>query len=293
MKKLSLLASALVAFATFDAAVAAPPQPVYNWTGYYLGINGGYDAGRDPFSMSTVSGTAYPGGLPVGTPLYTNYPTGTNILAQGWFGGGQAGYNYEFASRWVGGIEADFQGGDMSGTVSCILACGTRLTIVNAPLPTNTARVTFSNISAQDKLDWFGTVRGRFGYTGDTPAWVYVTGGLAYGSVERNGQVAGTSTSAGGGTTYNTFAGSFDNTSTRVGWTIGLGVEDRLTTNWSLKLEYLYIDLGSSTDTFSTYYKTVNCGGCGTVGGQAGVRTDSTSFHESVARVGLNYKFGG
>jgi outer membrane immunogenic protein len=59
-----------------------------------------------------------------------------------------------------------------------------------------------------------------------------------------------------------------------------------LTRNWSVKAEYLYIDLGSTTDTFSTFY---TAGGAG----QAGVRTVTSSFRENIFRAGLNYKWGG
>lgn len=288
-KVVSLVA---VAFSLVAAqAVAAPPAPP-SWTGYYAGLNLGYGGGDDPFSMATVSGAAYPG-LGFGTPLYTSFgsPFTTKIPIAGWNGGGQIGYNYQFHPMWVAGVEADIQASGATGTTSCLLPCSPALDpLFGIP----GFRVRFSDISEGNKLKWFGTLRGRIGFTGDKNwAWVYATGGLAFGDVERSGTVSGTSTSNGGGTIFNTFAGGYDNSSVRVGWTIGAGVEGKLMGNWSVKAEYLYVDLGSVTDSFSTFYTSVNCGGCGTLGGQAGFRTDSTKFHENIVRLGLNYRFGG
>lgn len=79
------------------------------------------------------------------------------------------------------------------------------------------------------ELDWFGTLRGRAGYAYDR-ALVYLTGGLAYGS---------TTTAAVG-------AGSFGNT--KSGWTLGGGVEYGFAPHWTAKAEYLYMDLGSTSN---------------------------------------------
>jgi len=112
--------------------------------------------------------------------------------------------------------------------------------------------VTFSALSEEHKIDWFGTVRGRFGYPMG-PVLFYATGGLAYGEVNRNGNVAGQTNFVLGGT-VNNFAGSYSASSTRAGWTAGAGIEGMLSRNWSVKAEYLYMDLGNTTDTFSTFY---------------------------------------
>ena len=58
--------------------------------------------------------------------------------------------------------------------------------------------------------------------------------------------------------------------------------------NWSVKAEYLYMDLGSTTDNFSTFYTS---GFPST--GQARVRTVTSTFRENIFRAGLNYKWGG
>ncbi len=84
------------------------------------------------------------------------------------------------------------------------------------------------------QIDYFGTLRGRLGFTPADRLLLYVTGGLAYGYVSSS---------------TNLFAGgtSFSDSSSemQVGWALGTGGEYALTNNWSVKLEYLYIDLGS------------------------------------------------
>jgi outer membrane immunogenic protein len=86
--------------------------------------------------------------------------------------------------------------------------------------------------------------------------------------------------------TINTFAGSYSNSSFNVGWTFGAGIEGKIVGNLSVKAEYLYIDLGSTTDTLNT---TILTGGTGS----AGVRTDVSRYHENIFRLGLNYQLGG
>lgn len=109
--------------------------------------------------------------------------------------------------------------------------------------------------TCQTRDDWLGTARGRIGYAFDR-FLPYVTGGLAVGhltaSVPGIGSAADTST----------------------GWTVGAGVELALTGNWSVKAEYLYVDLGSFA-----------CGTC------TGVPSTSVDFTTNVVRAGVNYRF--
>jgi outer membrane immunogenic protein len=103
---------------------------------------------------------------------------------------------------------------------------------------------------------WLSTVRGRLGYAADR-FMPYITGGAAFGDVK-----AATPGFAGG-------------SSDRAGWTLGAGLEFAVAQNWSLKAEYLYVDLGK-----------FNCGAsCG-----AAV-TDNVSFTTNLVRAGVNYHF--
>jgi outer membrane immunogenic protein len=263
-----------------------PQLRFYNWTGFYAGVNLGYGIGSDPTTISTVSGSSFPV-LATGTPIYS--PQSFSIDPKGVIGGGQIGYNWQFAPSWVAGFETDIQGSGMKKQQDCVIPCGlavlTQNTGILAFFP-----VTFSTFSEEHKIDWFGTVRGRFGYAAG-PVLVYATGGLAYGEVNRSGNVVGQTGIVASTTVFNTFAGSYSASTTKTGWTAGAGVEAMISRNWSVKAEYLYMDLGSTTDTFSTFYTGGGVGGPFT--GQAGFRTVTSSFRENIFRAGLNYRWGG
>jgi outer membrane immunogenic protein len=287
------LAIALLSFAAVGTAAAADlpvkarPMPMVmasTWTGAYAGINLGYGVGQDNTVDTTTAGEGIPGFLAAtGSQLYGG-PRQLDLAPRGFVGGAQIGYNWQMSPVTVFGVEADFQGADMKRAANCVVACNS-LTPINSNPASLLFPVTFSDNSVSTKLDWFGTVRARAGYT-TGPTLFYVTGGFAYGDVERRGSVAG-STSFIGIFPVNTFAGSFSNKSTETGWTVGGGVEGKLWGNWSVKAEYLYIDLGKVTDSFNTVFLTG-----GATGSVAATRTITTDVREHIFRVGLNYQFG-
>jgi outer membrane immunogenic protein len=193
----------------YKAPVAAQ---VYDWTGFYYGANVGVGLGR---SLSQLT-------IPDGAVAFAER---SRFGAAGAVGGGQIGYNWQF-SNVVLGVEADLQGSAIEDNRSCGLYCQ----------PTSPG--VFARFD--QKLDWFGTVRGRVGLASG-PVLSYVTGGLAYGGVRTS---ATESLPGPGGTVSLTSAGIGD---TRTGWTIGSGVEAALGGNWTGKLEYLYLDLGTES----------------------------------------------
>jgi outer membrane immunogenic protein len=268
-----------------DMAVKAAPRavaPIYTWAGWYAGVNVGWGWNNQTANESAVSGAAFPILTP-GTPIY-NGPRDFRLNSQGVLGGVQAGYNWQTTPNILFGIEADIQGSDVHGRLGCVLPCATRIPTVTqlAAFP-----VVFSAESFGHRIDWFGTVRGRVGFVSG-PALIYLTGGLAYGDVERTGNVAGITLNP-GGSTRNTFVGAYSASSTRVGWTIGAGAEGKLSFNpaWSVKGEWLYVDLGNNTDVFSTVFQPGGTPGAGI----AATRTDRSSNREHVFRLGLNYQF--
>jgi outer membrane immunogenic protein len=114
-------------------------------------------------------------------------------------------------------------------------------------------------------VDFLGTVRGRVGVMPWERTVVYATGGLAYGQ-----------------TTTNLVLPLGSNT--KVGWTVGAGLEYMIAQNWSLKTEYLYVDLGKDN---------LDLGALGALGGGGAVAgvsfTEQTRLH--VVRAGVNYHF--
>jgi outer membrane immunogenic protein len=289
MKSFLRSATALAGIALAGSAFAADlprraappvfvPVPVFTWTGFYAGFNAGYGfgTGNDDNRTTTVLATA-PAFLPgtVGGVAFNNRNTN-----EGFVGGGQIGYNYQFTpgSGFVIGVEADAQYVDFG-------AQRNNGTFIGGYNPNNLVAVNPNGLSG---LDYFGTVRGRLGYAFDRTL-VYGTGGFAYGG--------------GGGSDFglpNSSRNDF-----RTGWAAGGGIEYALPTDSflnffkssavTLKVEGLYVNLDRdnrnngvfaySPATGATY--SVNTPGVVTAG-----YNNRRSDEFVVVRAGVNYKFG-
>ncbi|WP_442753951.1 outer membrane protein [Methylocystis sp. JAN1] len=263
MKRVSLLVAA--SLAAVGSAFAAdlpsrkappapymppPPPPPPMWTGFYGGLNvgGGWSANRiNPAStalyVSPVTGTVY--ALPGGAWGGGN--------AGGVVGGGQLGYNYQFGSSFLVGVETDFQGTSMrSGR-------NNNWAVYPDPLVAGGFLTPLSPAGNRGfALDWFGTVRGRAGWLVAPTLLAYGTGGFAYGDVS---------------------GGFWNGARTRVGWTAGGGLEWLFVPNWSAKTEYLFTDLG-------------NGGAQGPLSWNWGSRLHP-QFHTVRAGVNYHFNFGG
>ena len=217
----------------------------------------------------------------------------------GVIGGGQAGYNWQM-DKWVFGLEADIQGSGQKGSTLGSCAGGSATATTLAGLSSvcaigHTGDTTPFNVAAfpvgdtlSQKLEWFGTFRGRIGPTLTPTFLAYVTGGLAYGQVNSSGTFSGTNIVGPQGVNGSTLvpvAGAFSSSSTRVGWTLGGGIEGAIGGNWTAKLEYLYVDLGTVSGTFVT--PIVAPGGAFLSTGYSSHITDN------ILRVGVNYRFAG
>jgi outer membrane immunogenic protein len=274
----ALAAVAVVGFAS--VASAAPPNS--NWTGWYIGLNAGGGWGNNDSIKNTVT-SSYCNPIFAGcviapvngasTALAAAVPTDLGIHPHGFIGGGQIGYNWQFAPQWVAGIEADFQGADIKGSGNATntakaLCCGDS-TIVTG--------------TGTQKLDWFGTLRGRLGWLPTQPLLLFVTGGLAYGHIETDTSFSATGINPGG------FGGTVtaSDSSTRVGWTVGGGLEWMFAPHWSVKGEYLYYDLGhvtlNQTLTEIAFAAALPLASVGV--------SSEAHYNGSIARVGVNYKF--
>ena len=270
MNKILLSSVAFIGLATSAMAADLPARrapiapapvfsaiPVFTWTGFYVGVNAGYG-----FHNNSNNNSVF---VPAGTFATAPAAAGTLTFGDsgqdGFVGGGQVGYNYQFGS-FVVGAEADIQWADLGGN--------NRTVGVPAGFPG-----TFIPAGTPGGVDWFGTVRGRAGFAFDR-ALIYATGGFAYG---------------GGGTNNNNnFNGVFSskNNSSRSGYAVGAGVEYAFTNNLTLGVEGLYVNLGSRRQ--GEFIGTENVGGVTTavfVPGSGSSRDDAFT----VARVKLNYKF--
>jgi outer membrane immunogenic protein len=221
MRMKAALATLLVFAATGAASAADLPRPFnkapayvssnFDWTGFYVGLNGGYGFGKSRYDFGAGS---------------------NDFDVKGALAGGTIGYNFQTGS-YVWGIEGDFDYSWIKGTdtANCI-----------AP-------------GCETRNNWLATGRGRIGYVWDR--WLpFITGGAAVGSLKFSP------------------ANNPTETKTKLGWTLGAGVEYALLTAWSAKLEYLYVDLGNTTCSAAS----------------CGVETQ-VGFKTNIVRAGLNYRF--
>jgi outer membrane immunogenic protein len=281
-----LIAAPLSTASAADMALKAPPPPApWDWAGFYLGGNLGYSWGH--WNSNTTTGALiFPSPLGLGS---TDNPN-----VKGWIGGFQGGYNWQLAPQWLVGLEADFDfsgerardgGADMTavfipfnanglglgGNPACRLGIGA---------PAGCTLTTTASQSNESKLLWVSTFRGRLGMTPDPTLLLFITGGLAIGEARFatsaspatmtltsnfTGAVLSTTTTGAGA--------SFSESTTRAGFAVGGGAEKKVTKNWSVRAEYLYIDFGSHTFLAGTGFDT------------------NIRLRDNIVRVGFDYQF--
>jgi outer membrane immunogenic protein len=226
-----------------------PPLPTWSWAGFYAGINAGYSFGADPYDQALNNGTV------------TFAPT--LVAPRGAVLGGQLGYNWQI-NQFVFGLEGDGQWTGQRDT-----GCGGIECLVQSNGEVGAFQV-------QHRLDWFATARGRVGWANDSYL-LYATGGAAWGSVRETDRA-----------TLDTLTDAASSSQTRNGWAAGAGLEARLWGNWSAKVEYLHLDLGSMT---TVSHLSANVGGRG-LSFDTMVTTNSR-IRDEIVRVGLNYQIWG
>jgi outer membrane immunogenic protein len=227
------------------AADISPPPPVYKAPiepQPYMGWSGFY------------VGVNVGGGIGLGQSDFSiagvpAFATAHNTLS-GAIGGGQIGFNWQTGMTVVG-VETDFQGSGLKGSLTAPCLPG----LCGIPLS-----ATYSQ-----KVSWFGTARGRLGVASN--GWlIYATGGYAYARLDTDAMAVAGASSA-----------SLGLHETRNGWTAGGGIEVAFAPGWSAKLEYLYLDFGRESTTW-------------TLGALPSITYDAR-FTMNVVRAGVNYRF--
>jgi outer membrane immunogenic protein len=127
------------------------------------------------------------------------------------------------------------------------------------------------------ELDWLATVRGRVGFTVAPTFLVYGTGGLAVGETKVGSSFAAPTA---GPPPESEPTTNLTSSNTSVGWTAGAGAEWLFAPQWSVKAEYLYVDLGKRSNTIAYTYT----GGTSTL-------TSTVKDTSNIARAGINYHF--
>jgi opacity protein-like surface antigen len=238
----------------------APMPATWTWSGLYVGATIGYGAGKsstDTAFSDPVSGAEL-------------FATSRSRRLDGAVGGAQAGYNWVAGGVLLAGVEGDLNYAGQRAKFNAICpgdVCNpTLIGVVDDPS-------VIAQFEQGQKLEWFATLRGRFGVVATPDAIAYVTGGLAVGEVMTAGTVLGFD---GNGNPVNTIVSRHN---TKAGMALGGGIEGRLAGNWTGKIEYLYLDLGTVT----------------VIPAPAMNSTTAVAFNsritDNILRVGVNYKF--
>jgi outer membrane immunogenic protein len=252
---------------------------VQTWTGFYAGLNigGGWSSGNAQYGNTLYrSSTNGPiNGYAVGGPSWVNSGSFSGVI-----GGGQIGYNHQITPMFVVGIEADFQGTSLSGQSSN----------TGAAPRSGTWSPSTGTGSLSQAINWFGTVRGRFGispFSSSPNILIFSTAGFAYGGVNTN-SILTTVVNDPVDISYGTAIAHASINPLLTGWTAGGGAEWSPSNlpSWSLKVEYLYTDLGGAS---STGY------GLGPSNGRQGFMTNAltgnSSYRFNTDRACVNYHF--
>ncbi|MBK1865098.1 outer membrane protein [Aestuariivirga sp. YIM B02566] len=208
LKKLLLAsaASVLMMGAAQAADVEAPPA-VYDWTGGYIGIQGGYAWGKTDAETDIDPEFTAIDSLDV-----------DDFKANGFLGGAHVGYLLQ-SDSFVYGVEADIEYADLNDEVDIVFDGGG------------------DGGTGEKDIDWLGSLRLRAGIAADR-ALFYATGGLAVGGVSLETDLSEDALDAG--------LTNDDYDKTKWGWTLGAGVEYAVTDALSARIEYRYTDLGKS-----------------------------------------------
>ena len=207
------LGMAAPASAADMAVKAAPPPyvaPIYNWTGFYIGGNGGWGSSHKCWDVNNFRGPI----TPFGEGCHN--ATGGTI-------GGQIGYRWQ-ATNWVFGLEAQGNWADLNGSNVSVFV----------PRWTNNS-----------KIQAFGLFTGQVGYAWNNVLW-YVKGGAAVTDDAYRGTVTPNTPGLLGlaGTVFD------DVRETRWGGVVGTGIEFGFAPNWSVAVEYDHLFMGNRDVTF-------------------------------------------
>ena len=240
---ISLSAASVAAAISVLSAHAALADPLSAdvWTGWYAGLNVGGNWGGDPINTSaTNSEFCQPCTHSQDTANASIQGATGEFRASldGFTGGGQLGYNWQLANRWVTGFEADLQGmigaEDSSSRTSSHDVAGLA------------GQSVATDLSVSKSIDYLGTLRGRLGYLVEPNLMIFGTGGFAYGQVNADTRISQTLIGVTGGLDKNWSADS-SVTTLLGGWTVGGGLEWAFAPNWTANVTYLYYDLGEVT----------------------------------------------
>jgi outer membrane immunogenic protein len=257
----------------FKAPVVVP-APVYNWTGFYIGIHGG-GAWADKKWEDTSTSC-----IPVGGYSLISGACGDqgSHKAKGALGGGQAGFNLQ-AGNFVFGIEGQWSWSSLKGSNS---------RSVNGVINFGGGNDGLSLLTGlSTRVRDLGTIAGRLGVVVGTSGAVllFVKGGGGFADDKFTATTTGSCDNTGNCNSNPDFTATWTGKQFRWGWMAGGGAEVKLTQNVSVKAEYNFLDLGRRDVTLTGEICTPTC--------TSSSRTFSIDQNIHLFKVGLNYSFGG
>ncbi len=210
--------------------------------------------------LASLAGSATAADLSRPVPYYPKAPIVAPIYNWTGFYVGVNGGGAFGTSKWDSTNSFNISGGLIGATAGYNYQAGQAVLGVEGDIDwadINGTTTTGCPLGCKTNDNWLSTVRGRLGYAADR-FMPFVTGGAAFGDIRAS--TPGFPTAS----------------ATNAGWTLGGGLEAAIVPHWTAKVEYLYVDLGK-----------FNCGtNCG-----AGLTVDNVSFHTSLIRAGVNYRF--
>jgi outer membrane immunogenic protein len=291
-----VLASALFVGASVSSVMAAEmpvkaaPAPIAapTWTGWYVGVNaGGVWGNTDPgLIVQDALGGYFTFGIPgQAANLAAVEAANPSFRNSGFTAGGQVGYNFQ-SGIFVYGGEADLEYFHPSGSFRAAGVLPGALTAGGAP-------VTFA-VTNTASADWLATFRTRVGVTNGN--WLFFgTVGAAVAQLNFSGSYADISTAP--PQISGSLRSNFSQSAVRAGIAAGGGVEWAVDRHWSVRAEYLYVQINDAPAN-ALALPTVGVipapGACPPGGGATGfcsVFNYNTVFRDGIVRAALNYRF--
>ncbi len=224
-----------------------PPMavaPVWSWQGFYVGLFAGAAWGDvDATELFNVPTLTY----------YNGFGANYTLDGTGFFGGAQAGYNWQI-DQFVLGVEGELGYMNLKDSV----------------LDPNSLLLPVPDTETKFDSDFYGALTGRVGFAVDQ-VLLYAKGGVAF--LNADATTLDACNVGGCGALLINATGS----DTMVGWTLGGGLEYAFTPNWSIKAEYMYFDFGD-----------FDISGLASNGL---VYTQNFDVTAHTAKVGINYRF--
>lgn len=250
------------------------PPPVQDWSGVYVGVEGGYgwgherfDAAFDPFLKSDPlifqEATGIALAPPAPTPFVINDPTISSVNQRGWLGGGFGGVQKQWGS-WVLGLEAGIDGADIKGSTTatnfqtCVDCRQGGIIPLAAPPPNININ---QSQTINSKIDLLGFAGPKVGWA-FSPNWmIYGLGGLAWAHQEANASQNQTVQQCTGTRCVPFSDGEFDFSRTQsgglttFGWAAGAGIDWKYEIDPGsaviLGVKYLHYGFGNNTLTLA------------------------------------------